>query len=211
MSAPHHGQDADRDADAGAGSGGGDPLEAALGTLRRRRFEPPTGMVDRAVLHAVRARAAAVERERTSLRRFAKPATLLAVVALSGVGALVLVQRSADTPSSAALAPDSVAAPEPLGEDGPPDATAPVPVRFVLPAAGAHQVAVAGEFNGWDSSRTLLNDDDGDGVFHTTLSLERGVYAYMFVVDGERWVTDPFADAFRDDGFGNRNAVVRIP
>ncbi|MCB9627101.1 MAG: isoamylase early set domain-containing protein [Sandaracinaceae bacterium] len=86
-----------------------------------------------------------------------------------------------------------------------------VPVRFVLPAAGAREVYVAGEFNGWDASLSPLRDEDGDGVFNTTLSLERGAYAYMFVVDGERWVTDPFADAYRDDGFGNRNAIVRIP
>jgi 1,4-alpha-glucan branching enzyme len=86
-----------------------------------------------------------------------------------------------------------------------------VPVRFVLPTEGAREVALAGEFNGWDPTQTLLRDDDGDGVFHTTLALPSGAYAYMFVVDGERWVTDPFADAYRDDGFGNRNAVLRIP
>lgn len=38
-----------------------------------------------------------------------------------------------------------------------------------------------------------------------------GAYAYMFVVDGDPWVTDPFADAYRDDGLGHRNAALRIP
>jgi hypothetical protein len=32
----------------------------------------------------------------------------------------------------------------------------------------------------------------------------------MFVVDGTAWVTDPDAESFQDDGFGNRNAVVRV-
>ncbi len=32
----------------------------------------------------------------------------------------------------------------------------------------------------------------------------------MFVVDGE-WVTDPQADRYVDDGFGNRNALIEVP
>ena len=205
MSAPRHGQQSDRDEDSVVGQQT-DPLADALGTLRRHRFEPPSDMVDRAVLRAVQARAAAEERERTSLRRFVKPVSVFGLLALTGVGAVVLVQRLGNTPGVTTEATPSA---EPVGLEAPPRES--VPVRFVLPAAGAREVAVAGEFNGWDPSRTPLNDDDGDGVFHTTLSLERGAYAYMFVVDGERWVTDPFADAYRDDGFGNRNAVLRIP
>jgi hypothetical protein len=167
-------------------------------------------LVDRAVLRAVQARATAVERERTGLRRFAKPAGALALLAVTAVGAGLLVQRYVNTPPALEAA-NPPAASVVVEGGSEPSASDPVPVRFVLPAAGAREVAVAGEFNGWDASRTPLNDDDGDGVFHTTLSLERGAYAYMFVVDGERWVTDPFADAYRDDGFGNRNAVLRIP
>jgi hypothetical protein len=32
----------------------------------------------------------------------------------------------------------------------------------------------------------------------------------MFVVDGATWTTDPHAEAYRDDGFGNQNAIVDI-
>jgi hypothetical protein len=32
----------------------------------------------------------------------------------------------------------------------------------------------------------------------------------MFVVDGEKWITDPQADRYVDDGFGMRNAVLSI-
>ena len=32
----------------------------------------------------------------------------------------------------------------------------------------------------------------------------------MFVVDGERWVADPFAIEQADDGFGARNAVLDV-
>lgn len=207
MKPAHHGSTPDRDAHPAEGHEAPDELAHALSVMRTRKPEPPADLVDRAVLRAVQARAAAVEHERTSLRRFAKPAGTLALFALTAVGAVLAVQRYTSAPPAlqAAAAPAPVAPSPELGHSDP------VPVRFVLPAAGAREVAVAGEFNDWDASRTPLNDDDGDGVFHTTLSLERGAYAYMFVVDGERWVTDPFADAYRDDGFGNRNAVLRIP
>ena len=85
-----------------------------------------------------------------------------------------------------------------------------IPVRFVLPATGAHSVVVAGDFNAWRTDATPLVDDDGDGVFVGTVSLAPGTYDYMFVVDGERWVADPYASQYRDDGFGQRNAVLRL-
>ncbi len=86
----------------------------------------------------------------------------------------------------------------------------PVAVRFMLPAIGAKSVSVVGDFNAWQAEATHLDDTDGDGVFVTTLLLSRGSYAYMFVIDGERWTLDPYATNFRDDGFGQRNAVVRV-
>lgn len=85
-----------------------------------------------------------------------------------------------------------------------------VPVRFMLPAAGASSVAVVGDFNAWRLDAVRLDDTDGDGVFAGTLLLPRGSYGYMFVIDGERWTTDPHATNFRDDGFGQRNAVIRV-
>jgi len=37
-----------------------------------------------------------------------------------------------------------------------------------------------------------------------------GVHEYMFIVNGDTWVTDPRADRYVDDGFGNRNAVLAV-
>lgn len=85
-----------------------------------------------------------------------------------------------------------------------------VPVRFMLPAAGATSVSVVGDFNAWQTDVALLDDTDGDGVFVTTLLLPRGSYGYMFVIDGARWTLDPHATNTRDDGFGQRNAVIRV-
>lgn len=83
-------------------------------------------------------------------------------------------------------------------------------VQFVLQVEGAHSVAVAGDFTGWSTERFILRDDDADGVWTGLFPVPSGIHKYMFVVDGEDWVTDPFADAYVDDGFGGRNALLEV-
>ena len=83
-------------------------------------------------------------------------------------------------------------------------------VQFVLDAPGARSVAVAGDFNGWEA-RSGLTDPDGDGIWTGRVPLQPGVHKYMFVIDENEWVTDPRADRWSEDGFGNRNAVVAVP
>ena len=83
-------------------------------------------------------------------------------------------------------------------------------IRFTLHAPGAERVSLVGDFNGWRIDETFLADTTGHGYFSGALPLKPGRYAYMFVIDGTRWVTDPGAEGHRDDGFGNRNAVVTI-
>jgi len=70
------------------------------------------------------------------------------------------------------------------------------------------RVAIAGSFNDWDPSSTPLLQKNG--VWVTILVLPPGSYEYMFVEDGERWVTDPLADRTQDDGFGGVNAVLDV-
>lgn len=82
-------------------------------------------------------------------------------------------------------------------------------VKFFLEAPSATSVYLAGDFNGW-SADIPLHDPDGDGVWSALVALPPGVHEYMFVVDGQRWVTDPYAERYADDGFGNRNAVLAI-
>lgn len=82
-------------------------------------------------------------------------------------------------------------------------------VQFMLEAPGASSVAVAGDFNGW-SPALVLTDPDGDGTWTGRLPLEPGVHEYMFVIDGSQWITDPEAERYTDDGFGNRNAVLVV-
>ncbi|HEY0304014.1 MAG TPA: isoamylase early set domain-containing protein [Longimicrobiales bacterium] len=83
-------------------------------------------------------------------------------------------------------------------------------VQFAFADPAARTVTVAGDFNDWDAEATELRDTDGDGVWTGLIALRPGMHKYMFVVNGEKWVTDPEAERYVDDGFGNRNAVIAI-
>jgi anti-sigma-K factor RskA len=85
----------------------------------------------------------------------------------------------------------------------------PVMVRLVVLQPDARSVHAVGDFNGWDSTRTSLQQVS-TGVWSVTLPLTPGRYEYMFVVDGQRWVGDPAAVEQADDGFGARNAVLEV-
>ena len=89
----------------------------------------------------------------------------------------------------------------------------PVLVRLIVLQPGAMSVHVAGDFNGWSPSQTPLEPTADGRAWAVMLRLDPGRYEYQFVVDGERWLADPFAAEESDDGFGSRNAVldVRLP
>ncbi|MFW5926160.1 MAG: glycogen-binding domain-containing protein [Myxococcota bacterium] len=207
-------------------------LEAHLQAWRAEEHtRPPSDLVNRAWTRAV------VERQRqrqaTGLRAWVErvlrprmvrmrvtPAVGLAAAAIAvATGWVVLHAGSRDAPAVTADAAGpagtaSAGAPSASrGPDGEAEASAhprEVPVRFVLPVDGADWVGVAGDFNDWAVDKLRLEDPDGDGVFVGTAWLQPGTYDYMFVVDGERWVTDPYASNHRNDGFGQQNAVLRI-
>jgi hypothetical protein len=88
-------------------------------------------------------------------------------------------------------------------------AVAEILVEFSLEAPGATTVAVAGDFSAWETE-FVLDDVDGDGVWTGRIPVTPGLHKYMFVVDGTDWVTDPRAQRYSDDGFGNRNAVLAV-
>jgi hypothetical protein len=98
--------------------------------------------------------------------------------------------------------------PTPAGHAGGAAATV-VYVQFDLRAPDAHSVAVGGDFDEWQGSYPL-EDPDGDGIWTGRVPVKPGLYAYMFLVNGSKWVTDPEAAHHTDDGFGNRNAVLAV-
>jgi hypothetical protein len=86
-------------------------------------------------------------------------------------------------------------------------ATRTVTISFQAPQA--RKVSLAGDFNKWSTEKGLMKKES-NGVWTLEVPLEPGTYHYMFVVDGEVWVTDPHAESYRDDGFGNKNSVLRV-
>lgn len=175
-------------------------LARALSTLIPP--EPPADLVDRAVLLAVQRRAHA-EAHASFFQRWLRPHTIRvrltpsALLAALAAVALLAVWLARPGEGPGMLAPSAPAAGAAL-------------VRLAVPAGSAETVAVAGDFNDWRTDDVFLEDPEGDGVFVGTLRLPPGSYAYMFVIDGQEWVTDPYAVNHRDDGFGNQNAVLRI-
>ena len=85
-----------------------------------------------------------------------------------------------------------------------------VEVTFTISGIEAKSIAVAGDFNGWNTSANQLEDPDGDGIWIGKINLKPGRYEYMLVIDNSKWVTDPNANVYADDGFGSKNAVLYI-
>jgi hypothetical protein len=83
-----------------------------------------------------------------------------------------------------------------------------VTVKLTFHAPHARSVAVAGDFNKWRTNADEMQRSNG--MWSIDLKLKPGVYTYSFVIDGESWVPDPGAETFQDDGFGSRNAVLRV-
>ncbi len=85
-----------------------------------------------------------------------------------------------------------------------------VEVTFNISGIEAQTIAVAGDFNGWNTNANQLEDPEGDGIWIGKINLEPGRYEYMLVVDDGKWVTDPNAKVYANDGFGSKNAVLFI-
>ncbi|HEY3352786.1 MAG TPA: glycogen-binding domain-containing protein [Polyangia bacterium] len=81
-------------------------------------------------------------------------------------------------------------------------------VRFRLLAPAASEVAVIGDFNGWDPARGAMHRDAG-GVWDTVLDVSRGRHAYGFLVDGRPRL--PKGAPLAPDGFGGQSAIVAVP
>lgn len=148
-----------------------------------------------------------------------------AVLALGfGLGRTTAPPTPVDSPAGGGLrgepaeppvasAPASVAAASPVepGLAACPSAAAegaPILVRFVYSAGDASTVAIAGDFNSWEPAP--MTHVEGADAWTATISLPAGTHEYTFVVDGQRFVPDPLAGRYRDDGFGNKNALIEL-
>lgn len=83
-------------------------------------------------------------------------------------------------------------------------------VRFVYIDDEAENVSVAGDFSDWEPVELNPEFAGDQQVWTGMVQLSRGEQRYMFIKNDEQWVTDPFAEIQRDDGFGNKNAVIYL-
>ncbi len=189
-----------------------EPLESAV--AHRRAERAPRGLVGdvmRALppVHAPSAGTSGWQRVVSWLMtprplRIAPMAPLMATAAIAAV--MLFMPRSESTgvvPTVRDVSTRMVAAPAVA-------VTPVVYVQFALTAKDAQSVAVAGDFNGWSTDAGVLRDADGDGVWVGLVPVTPGMHKYMFVINESEWVTDPRAEAYVDDGFGMRNAVIGV-
>jgi chromosome partitioning protein len=80
---------------------------------------------------------------------------------------------------------------------------------FVFPGAIGRQVAIAGDFNGWDPDRTPMRRDENLGVWQACVNVPPGRYRYRLVLDGE-WVQDPYNTYVESNPFGELNNVIEV-
>ena len=83
-------------------------------------------------------------------------------------------------------------------------------IRFMYTNSDADSVAVAGDFSQWSPVPLSPRTVNGETVWTGLVPVSRGEHEYQFVINGERWVTDPLAPVKRSDGFGAKNAVLDI-
>lgn len=83
-------------------------------------------------------------------------------------------------------------------------------VRFTVLAPGAKKVFLVGSFNGWAKDATPMNVMDGASLWVADVPLKTGEHAFMYLIDGVRWLTPPMADDFVTDDFGQTNGVVIV-
>ncbi len=85
-----------------------------------------------------------------------------------------------------------------------------VAVTFELPATlWAHEVALVGEFNGWNPCSHRLAQGY-DGAWRLAVELERGRrYEFRYLVDGREWANDWAADDYVPNRSGGFNSVVK--
>ncbi len=74
-------------------------------------------------------------------------------------------------------------------------------------AGGASEVAVAGDFNNWNTSSDMMKALK-DGSFSHTIELENATEYQFRYVAGTQWFNDEEADKTVASGVGSHNSVI---
>lgn len=78
-------------------------------------------------------------------------------------------------------------------------------------ASSAQNVALVGDFNGWDPGTTPMKHRR-DGSFEATISLDAGrEYQFRYLLDNDSWENDDCADRYVRSPYGGvENSVVTV-
>jgi chromosome partitioning protein len=82
-------------------------------------------------------------------------------------------------------------------------------VLFVQPLGLGQRIAIAGDFNHWSETATVMNRNTNLGVHELCIPLPPGSHRYRLVIDG-RWGTDPFNPITEPNPFGELNSVLWV-
>ena len=159
--------------------------------------------LDDAVMAAIRRRAAPASGKQRGWRWLLEPRTVRIRPIWAGAGlaaAAVLLLWLVATRRTVWVETAQIVAPA---------AADTVFVHFAISAPQAHEVALVGSFNGWDTGQLRLRQVAG-GTWEATIPLPVGEHRYLFVVDGQRWIPDPAAQSQVEDGFGGTNSVIVV-
>jgi chromosome partitioning protein len=150
-----------------------------------------------------------VIRQNVKLREAARFGLPIARYAPSANGAADYAALALEVAAAPAADAPTVRAPaEPAGEAG---EAREVVIRFR--DAGARDVRLAGDFNGWipdKGVRSTLESEGGTRVWTKVLVLAPGRYQYRYVIDGE-WCADPGNPEAVEGPMGARNSVLVVP
>lgn len=182
-----------------------DPLASRIRDAYERTPAPPPGSRER-VLAVVRRRgrrAPWLDWLTTPVVVRFSPAAAIAACALIALASVALWRALPPAGRVATPGPDGAAVLASTAESA-------LETEFVFVMPDARSVAVVGDFNEWSDSATVMRCAP-DGVTWTArVRLAPGRHLYGFLVNGERWMTDPQAPLAPDPGFGGASSVVLV-
>lgn len=81
-------------------------------------------------------------------------------------------------------------------------------VRFVF-VGQAKTVSLVGDFNAWGAQPVSLVPTGSNGTWSASVPVPNGRHEYAFIVDGQRWVADPFAPSSSDE-FNTSSSIITV-
>jgi serine protease AprX len=83
-------------------------------------------------------------------------------------------------------------------------------ITFILHDRTARSVSVMGSWDNWQVPGVIAEEREPHIWYAQLPPLRQGIYAYGFVIDGERWVDDPTNPYKISGGFGSLNSVLEV-